>query len=119
MPEPKPSVVYLSPIGCTSCIVKSLGPVDPSFRALSGRLKFTVRRHTFDKDSLRQDQGGAGAAQGRKRKGAGKEEAAQSSQEPAAGGTVPRMSGIYRTYPSAEPLDPPPPRPPCLRSPLG
>jgi len=22
-----------------------LGPVDPSFRALSGRLKFTVRRH--------------------------------------------------------------------------
>ena len=28
------------------------GPVDPSFRALSGSLKFTVRRHTFDKDSL-------------------------------------------------------------------
>ena len=28
-----------------------LGPVDPSFRALSGRLKFTVRRHTFNKDS--------------------------------------------------------------------
>ena len=29
-----------------------LGPVDPSFRALSGRLKFTVRRHKFNKDSL-------------------------------------------------------------------
>ena len=28
-----------------------LGPVDPSFRALSGRLKFTVRRHKFNKDS--------------------------------------------------------------------
>jgi len=27
------------------------GPVDPSFRALSGRLKFTVRRHKFNKDS--------------------------------------------------------------------
>ena len=29
-----------------------LSPVDPSFRALSGRLKFTVRRHKFNKDSL-------------------------------------------------------------------
>ena len=29
-----------------------LGPVDPSFQALSGRLKFTVRRHKFNKDSL-------------------------------------------------------------------
>ena len=29
-----------------------LGPVDPSFRALSGRLKFIVRRHKFNKDSL-------------------------------------------------------------------
>ena len=28
-----------------------LGPVDPSFRALSGHLKFTVRRHKFNKDS--------------------------------------------------------------------
>ena len=28
------------------------GPVDPSFRALSGRLKLTVRRHTSNKDSL-------------------------------------------------------------------
>ena len=28
------------------------GPVVPSFRALSGRLKFTVRRHKFNKDSL-------------------------------------------------------------------
>jgi len=29
-----------------------LGPLDPSFRALSGRLKFTVRRHKFNNDSL-------------------------------------------------------------------
>jgi hypothetical protein len=29
-----------------------LGPVLPSFRALSGRHKFTVRRHKFDQDSL-------------------------------------------------------------------
>ena len=29
-----------------------LGPLDPSFRALSGRLKFTVRRHEFNKDPL-------------------------------------------------------------------
>ena len=27
-----------------------LGPVYPSFRALSGRLRFTVRRHKFNKD---------------------------------------------------------------------
>jgi len=29
-----------------------LGPVDPSFRALSGRLKLTVRRHKFNTDSF-------------------------------------------------------------------
>ena len=29
-----------------------VGPVDPSFGALSGRLKFTGRRHKFNKDSL-------------------------------------------------------------------
>jgi len=29
-----------------------LGPVHPSFRAISGRLKFTVRRHKFNKDFL-------------------------------------------------------------------
>jgi len=29
-----------------------LGPVHPSFRALSGRLKFMVRRHKLNKDSL-------------------------------------------------------------------
>ena len=29
-----------------------LGPVDSSFRALSGRLKFTVRRHKFNQDSF-------------------------------------------------------------------
>ena len=40
---------------CSDCIVyrqSPLGRVDPSFRALSGRLKFTVRRHTFNKDYL-------------------------------------------------------------------
>ena len=30
----------------------ALGPVIPSFRALSGRLKFTIRHHKFNKDSL-------------------------------------------------------------------
>jgi len=41
-------------------------PVDPSFRALSGRLKFTVRRHKFNKDSLSlcQDLRGAEKVQG-------------------------------------------------------
>ena len=29
-----------------------LGPAVPSFRALSGHLKFTVRRHTFNKDAF-------------------------------------------------------------------
>ena len=29
-----------------------LGPIEPSFRALSGRLKFTVRRHQFNKEFL-------------------------------------------------------------------
>ena len=29
-----------------------LGPVDPSFRALSERLKFTIRRHQSNKDLL-------------------------------------------------------------------
>jgi hypothetical protein len=29
-----------------------LSPVDPSFRALSGRLKFTVRRHNFNEDDF-------------------------------------------------------------------
>ena len=29
-----------------------LGPIDPSFRALSGRLKFTVRRHKVNKVSF-------------------------------------------------------------------
>ena len=35
-------------MGCVS----RLGPVDLSFRALAGLLKFTVRRHKFNKDSL-------------------------------------------------------------------
>ena len=39
---------------CTPLRVSSslLGPADASRRALSGSLKFTVRRHKFNKDSL-------------------------------------------------------------------
>ena len=33
-------------------VLSLLGPLDPSFRALSGRLRCTVRRQKFDKDSL-------------------------------------------------------------------
>ena len=41
------------PVSRATATVRSLlGPVDLSFRALSGRLKFTVRRHTFNKDHL-------------------------------------------------------------------
>jgi len=36
----------------TVCVASLSGPVDPSFRALSGRLKFTVRLHKFNKGSL-------------------------------------------------------------------
>ena len=39
------------------------GPVDPSFRALSGRLQFTVRRRKFNTDYLFL-QGGADIAIG-------------------------------------------------------
>ena len=38
----------------------SADPVDPSFRALSGRLKFTVRRHKFIKNSFSRRWGAAG-----------------------------------------------------------
>jgi len=39
--------------GSLHCVSSSLlGPVDPSDRALSGRPKFTVQRHKFEKDSL-------------------------------------------------------------------
>jgi len=48
----KRGVETLSVYDSTLCIVKSLGPVVPSFRALSGPLEFTVRRHKFNKDSL-------------------------------------------------------------------
>ena len=30
----------------------AVGPVDPSFRALAGRFKLTVRRHTMNKYSF-------------------------------------------------------------------
>ena len=55
-----------------------LGPVDPSFRALSGRLKFTVRRHKFNEDSLLSGYPRAGTA-------CGGGDWAQGSQEIAAG----------------------------------
>ena len=43
--------------GCTlvetqDWALSAVGPADPSFRALSGRLKFTVRRRKFNKDVL-------------------------------------------------------------------
>ena len=50
--ETAPALRDRSLIGCTSCIVKSCRSRSSSFRALSGRLKFTVRRHKFNKDSL-------------------------------------------------------------------
>jgi len=37
---------------CDRVSSSRLGPVVPSFRALSVRLKFTFRRHKFNKDSL-------------------------------------------------------------------
>ena len=43
------------PLLCSpTWIVKFLGPVAPSFRALPGHLKFTVRRHKLNIDSLSQ-----------------------------------------------------------------
>ena len=36
-------------VGCSQVVHKT--SVDPSFRALTGRLKFTVRRHKLNKDS--------------------------------------------------------------------
>ena len=48
---------HLRGLGALSSLI---GPVDPSFQALSGRLKFTVRRHKFHKDSLSQHLRGLG-----------------------------------------------------------
>jgi len=47
LPPPRPP----SPTGKKQLVPSLLGPVVPSFRALSGR-KFMVRRHKFNKDSL-------------------------------------------------------------------
>ena len=54
-------VLDVLPRGLQLCLMRStffivhrqspLGPVDPSFRALSRRLKFMFRRHKFNKDS--------------------------------------------------------------------
>ena len=57
-PLPKFAYRRLSTFGigllCAGARVFSslLGPVDPSFGALSGRIKFTVRRHTFIQDVI-------------------------------------------------------------------
>ena len=45
-------VVYLSLMGCTSCIVRSVRSRTFAFGTLSGRLKFTVQRDKFNKDFL-------------------------------------------------------------------
>jgi len=37
--------------------VSLLGPIVSSFQALAGRLKFTARRHKFNKDALFGDEG--------------------------------------------------------------
>ena len=52
-----PNTIFPQGIGAISLISEGrapslLGTVDPSFRALSGRLQFTVRRHTFNRDSF-------------------------------------------------------------------
>jgi hypothetical protein len=41
-----------APLKRKCVVIFDLGPVDPSFRALAGRLKFTVRRHWFNHESL-------------------------------------------------------------------
>ena len=63
--NPQPSILSSQPstptlksqpflCGCAALLsprtLSVRSPVDPSFRALSGRLKFTVRRHGFNKD---------------------------------------------------------------------
>ena len=47
-PEVLNETLELHRVDCPPSLV---GPVDPSCAALSGRLKFTVRRHKFNKDS--------------------------------------------------------------------
>jgi hypothetical protein len=39
-------------MGVQQRLARLTGPVVPLFRALTGRLKLTVRRHKFNKDSL-------------------------------------------------------------------
>ena len=54
--EPDPCKIYSKEIASVEATVvgfdEGLGGVDPSFRALYGRLEFTVRRHMFNKDSF-------------------------------------------------------------------
>ena len=55
-PRPSPTVGSCEAAGSherdTPVRRSLLGPADPSFRALSGRLEFTVQCHTFNNDSL-------------------------------------------------------------------
>ena len=44
--------VHAAAVALCLLLTSLSGPIDPSFRALSRRLKFTVRRHTFNKDSF-------------------------------------------------------------------
>jgi hypothetical protein len=60
-----PAVAWVQAFGFSrvswfvNCVSSSLlGPVGPSFRALSGRLKFTVRRHRFNEGSSSWNAGG-------------------------------------------------------------
>ena len=54
-PPPEPENYLVS--HCVECrlypCISLFGPADPSFRALSGRLKFTVGRQKLNQDSLK------------------------------------------------------------------
>jgi len=47
-PPPRTTIHAADP-AAVRIVYRLLGPVDPLFRALYGRLKFTVRRHKFNK----------------------------------------------------------------------
>ena len=53
MPRTNVSIFCVVSLQVVHCVPSSpLGPVVASFRALSGRLAFTVQRHKFHEDSL-------------------------------------------------------------------
>ena len=51
-PPTRQNAAFSQPLYTPSVSSSLLGPVDPSLRALSGRLNFTARRHKLNKDSL-------------------------------------------------------------------